>query len=193
MDFKGMGAPSVELLEAELERELEKSDRRRMVKSGIAFLLVTAAGAVLIVVLLLPLLQIKGTSMAMTLDNGDLAVAVNDSRYENGDVVAFNYDNSVLVKRVVGLPGDWIDIDGDGNVYVNDQLLEEPYVYEKGLGRCNIDLPCQVPDGTIFVLGDHRKVSIDSRNTEVGFVKEDAVVGEVLLRIWPLNKIGFIK
>lgn len=193
MDFRGMGVPSVELLEAELEKELEKSDRRRMIKSGIAFLLVTAAGAVLIVVLLLPLLQIKGTSMAMTLDNGDVAVAVNDSRYKNGDVVAFNYDNSILVKRVIGLPGDWIDIDGDGNVYVNDQLLEEPYVYEKDLGRCNIDLPCQVPADAIFVLGDHRKVSIDSRNTEVGFVKEDAVVGEVLLRVWPLNKIGFIK
>ena len=193
MDVNGKAVPSIEQLEAELEKLMERSRRRRAVRDTVFFLMVAAAAAVLIVVLLLPLLQIKGTSMEKTLENGDLAVAVNDSRYGAGDVIAFSYNNSVLVKRVIALAGDWVDIDEDGNVYVNDQLLEEPYVYEKDLGRCNIELPYQVPRGKIFVLGDNRRSSIDSRNTEVGCVREDAVVGEVLFRIWPLTEIGFIK
>lgn len=193
MGLEGKPAPTLELLEAELEKELDRCDRIRMLRNTLFFLVVVAAAAVLIVVLLLPLLQINGASMAQTLYNGDLVVAVNNSRYKNGDVIAFNYNNSILVKRVIALPGEWVDIDGDGNVYVDERLLDEPYVYEKDLGRCNIDLPCQVPEGEIFVLGDHRTVSVDSRNTAVGCVKEDAVVGEVLFRIWPLKKIGFVE
>lgn len=185
-------APTLEQLEAELERELERCERIHMLRNTVFFLVVVAAVAVLIVVLLLPFLQINGASMAQTLQNGDLVVAVNNSRYKNGDVIAFNYNNSVLVKRVIALPGEWVDIDGDGNVYVDDKLLDEPYVYEKDLGRCNIDFPCQVPEGQIFVLGDHRTVSVDSRNTAVGYVKEDAVVGAVVFRIWPLTKMGFV-
>lgn len=185
-------APTLEQLEAELERELERCERIHMLRNTVFFLVVVAAAAVLIVVLLLPFLQINGASMAQTLQNGDLVVAVNNSRYKNGDVIAFNYNNSVLVKRVIALPGEWVDIDGDGNVYVDDKLLDEPYVYEKDLGRCNIDFPCQVPEGQIFVLGDHRTVSVDSRNTAVGYVKEDAVVGAVVFRIWPLTKMGFV-
>ncbi len=193
MEGRAKDVPSLEQLEAELERVMETSSRRRMVRDMVFFLLVVAAAAILIVVLLLPLLQIKGTSMERTLENGDLAVAVNNARYEAGDVIAFNYNNSVLVKRVIALAGDWVDIDEDGSVYVNEQLLDEPYVNEKDLGRCNIDFPCQVPKGKIFVLGDNRKSSIDSRNTEVGCVEEDAVVGEVVFRIWPLSKVSFIK
>lgn len=193
MDFKGKEFPTLEEIEAELERELTKTDRIHMVRNTVFFLMAVAAAAVLTVVLLLPILQINGSSMAETLHNGELVVAVNNSRYKNGEVIAFNYNNSILVKRVVALAGDWVDIDGDGNVYVDDQLLDEPYVYEKDLGRCNIQLPCQVPEGEIFVLGDHRTVSVDSRNTAVGCVKEEAVVGKVLFRIWPLTKIGFIE
>lgn len=185
-------APTLEQLEAELEKELNKYERIHMLRNTVFFLVVVAAAAVLIVVLLLPFLQINGASMAQTLQNGDLVVAVNNSRYKDGDVIAFNYNNSVLVKRVIALPGEWVDIDGDGNVYVDDKLLDEPYVYEKDLGRCNIDFPCQVPEGQIFVLGDHRTVSVDSRNTAVGCVKEDAVVGAVVFRIWPLTKMGFV-
>lgn len=193
MSWEGKQRPALELLEAELERELDRCDRIRLLRNTIFFLVVVAAAAVLTVILLLPFLQINGASMTNTLDNGDMVVAVNNSRYKSGDVIAFNYNNSILVKRVIALPGEWVDIDEDGNVYVDDQLLDEPYVYEKDLGRCNIDLPCQVPEGEIFVLGDHRTVSVDSRNTAVGCVKEDAVVGEVFFRIWPLAKIGFVE
>lgn len=193
MSWEGKEVPTLELLEAELEKELDRCDRIRLLKNTIFLLLVVAAAAVLTAVLFLPFLQINGASMAQTLYNGDLVVAVNNSRYQDGDVIAFNYNNSILVKRVIALPGEWVDIDEDGNVYVDDELLEEPYVYEKDRGRCNIDFPCQVPEGEIFVLGDHRTVSVDSRNTAVGNVKEDAVVGEVFFRIWPLKKFGFIE
>lgn len=193
MSWEGKEVPTLELLEAELEKELDKCDRMRLLKNTILLLLVVSAVAVLTVVLFLPFLQINGASMAQTLYNGDLVVAVNNSQYQDGDVIAFNYNNSILVKRVIALPGEWVDIDEDGNVYVDDELLEEPYVYEKDRGRCNIDFPCQVPEGEIFVLGDHRTVSVDSRNTAVGNVKEDAVVGEVFFRIWPLKEFGFIE
>lgn len=193
VEEKGMGFPTSEEVEKELERELEKCARIRMARNTAFFTLVVAAVAVLTVVLFLPFLQINGNSMEETLHNGEMAIAVNNSRYEKGDVIAFKYNNSVLVKRVIALPGDWVDIDQEGSVYVNDVPLEEPYVYEKGLGKCNIGLPCQVPQGEIFVLGDHRSVSIDSRNTAVGCVREEAVMGEVLFRIWPLKEIGFIE
>lgn len=191
-DIKEKELPTLEIMEAELEKELDKSRRIRMVRDTVFFLVVIAAVVVLIVVSLLPFLQITGTSMAETLHNGDLVVAVKNSRYKNGDIIAFGHNNGVLVKRVIALAGEWVDIDKDGNVYVGEQLLDEPYVYEKDLGRCNIDLPYQVPKGEIFVLGDHRNVSIDSRNTAVGCIKEERVVGEVMFRIWPLTKIGFV-
>lgn len=193
METKKMEAPTLEQIEEELKREQDKNDRIRLIRNTVFFLMVVAAAVVMVVVLLLPVLQINGTSMERTLHSGDLVVAVNSSRYKAGDVIAFNYDDSILVKRAIALAGDWVNIDGDGNVYVNDELLDEPYVYEKTLGECNVDFPCQVQEGKVFVLGDHRSVSIDSRSSAVGCVKNESVVGEVLFRIWPLGKIGFIK
>ncbi len=193
VEEKEISFPTSEEVEKELERELAKCARARMARNTVFFTLVVAAAAVLTAVMFLPFLQINGDSMEETLYNGEMAIAVNNSRYEKGDVIAFKYNNSVLVKRVIALAGDWVDIDKDGSVYVNDVLLEEPYVYEMDLGKCNIGLPCQVPQGQIFVLGDHRTISIDSRNTAVGCVKEETVMGEVLFRIWPLKEIGFIE
>lgn len=164
-----------------------------MLRSTVFSLLVVAAAAVLIAVLLLPVLQINGTSMTDTLQDQDIVVAVSSSKYKTGDVIAFYYNNNILVKRVIASAGDWVDIDKDGGVYVNDQLLDEPYITEKALGDCNIDLPYQVPDGRCFVMGDHRATSIDSRNTAVGCVGNDMVVGKILLRVWPLSDISTIK
>ena len=165
----------------------------RVLRSTVFSLLVVAAAAVLIAVLLLPVLQINGTSMTDTLQDQDIVVAVSSSKYKTGDVIAFYYNNNILVKRVIASAGDWVDIDKDGGVYVNDQLLDEPYITEKALGDCNIDLPYQVPDGRCFVMGDHRATSIDSRNTAVGCVGNDMVVGKILLRVWPLSDISTIK
>lgn len=146
----------------------------------------------MVVVLLLPVLQISGTSMTESLQDKDIVVALNSNKYKTGDIIAFYYNNNILVKRVIAAAGDWVDIDKDGNVYVNEELLNEPYISEKALGDCNITLPYQVPDGRCFVMGDHRATSIDSRNTAVGCVSNDMVIGKILLRAWPLPGFGVV-
>ena len=182
---------------AELE-EAVKRDRyyhrfRNMVTSTFLTLVVVAAAAVLVAVLFLPVLRIYGKSMRGTLDNGDIVVSVKSSNMKTGDVVAFYYNNNILVKRVIAGPGDWVDIDKDGNVFVNHEKLEEPYLDAKAYGETNIELPYQVPDGRIFVMGDNRSVSIDSRNTSIGCVSEEQIVGKIVYRVWPLSQIGRVR
>lgn len=186
-------APSLEQIEAALKKEQYRNSYGKVLRSTVFSLIVVAAAAVLIAVLVLPVLQISGESMTDTLQNGDIVVAVNSSRFKTGDVIAFYYNNNILVKRVIAYAGDWVDIDSDGNVYVNGTKLDEPYVSDKALGECNIDLPYQVPDNRCFVMGDHRATSIDSRNTAVGCVGNDMVVGKILLRVWPLAEFGNVK
>lgn len=184
---------SVELLEAELRKEQHKIRYGKVLKSTIFSLLVVAAIAVLITVLFVPVLQISGTSMTETLQDRDIVAAVSISKYKKSDVIAFYYNNNILIKRVIATAGDWVNIDEEGNVYVNDELLNEPYVNEKAFGQCNITLPYQVPAGKCFVMGDHRATSIDSRNTAVGCIGNEMVVGKIVVRVWPLSGIGFVK
>lgn len=189
---KKLELPSLELLEAELAKEQYKDRYGRVLRSTVFFLVVVAAATVLIAVLLLPVLQISGTSMSPSLQDGDIVVSVNSSGYQIGDIIAFYYNNNILIKRVIASAGDWVNIDPDGNVYVNEQLLEEPYISEKALGDCDIRLPYQVPDGRCFVMGDHRATSVDSRNTAVGCVSNDKVIGKILFRVWPLREVGIV-
>lgn len=186
-------APSLDVIEAALKKEEYRNSYNRVLRSTVFSLIVVAAAAVLVAVLVLPVLQISGESMTETLQDGDIVVAVNSSKFETGDVIAFYYNNNILVKRVIAYAGDWVDIDEDGNVYVNGAKLDEPYISDKALGECNIDLPYQVPDGRCFVMGDHRAVSIDSRNTAVGCVSSDMVVGKILFRVWPMAEFGTVK
>lgn len=185
--------PSLEQIEAALKKEQYRNSYGKVLRSTVFSLIVVAAAAVLIAVLVLPVLQISGESMTETLQNGDIVIAVNSSKFKTGDVIAFYYNNNILVKRVIAYAGDWVDIDSDGNVYVNGTKLDEPYVSDKALGECNIDLPYQVPDNRCFVMGDHRATSIDSRNTAVGCVGNDMVVGKILFRVWPLAEFGKVK
>lgn len=190
---KQISTPSLEAIEGALKKEQYRNTYGRVLRSTIFSLIVVAAVAVLIAVLFLPILQISGESMTDTLQDGDIVVAVNHSKFETGDVIAFYYNNNILVKRVIAYAGDWVDIDEDGNVYVNGEKLDEPYISDKALGECNIDLPYQVPDGRCFVMGDHRATSIDSRNTAVGCVSSDMVVGKIMMRVWPLSEFGTVK
>lgn len=182
--------PDLELLEEELSREKYRKKYKRVLISTISSLITIAAIAVLVANLWMPVLQIYGHSMTPTLEPGNIIISVKGSKFDTGDVVAFYYNNKILVKRVIAGPGDWIDIEEDGTVYVNNKMLDEPYVSEKALGDCNIRLPYQVPDERLFVMGDHRSVSADSRSTAVGCIAYEQVVGRVTLRVWPLNKIG---
>ncbi|WP_300564048.1 signal peptidase I [uncultured Acetatifactor sp.] len=190
--IQAMEAPTVEQLEAELKKEQYRHNYGRVLRSTAFSLLVVAAVAVLVAVLLLPVLQINGTSMTETLQDGDIVVAISNSKFKTGDVIAFYYNNNILVKRVIAAAGDWVDIDGEGNVYVNGELLDEPYITEKSYGNCDIELPYQVPDGKCFVMGDHRATSIDSRNTAVGCISDSGVVGKIMFRVWPLEEIGIV-
>ncbi len=188
----GTQIPTLEQLEAELHRTRHKSRYRKVLRSTSFSLVVVAAVAVLVAMLFLPVLKIDGTSMTETLQDGDIVVAVSGAKFRIGDVVAFYYNNTILVKRVIATAGDWVDIDADGNVYVNGEAIEEPYLAEKALGQCDIDLPYQVPDGRCFVMGDHRSTSIDSRSSTVGCIEAGKIVGRITFRIWPVQEIGLI-
>lgn len=193
MEEKEIWFPTAEQLEEALKKERYKKNYGRALRSTVYSLLVVMAVAVILSVLLMPVMQISGESMSPTLEDKEIVIAVNDHRYNTGDVIGFYFNNSILVKRVIAYAGDWVDIDTDGNVYVNGVLLDEPYLDEKAFGECNITLPYQVPDGKCFVMGDHRLTSVDSRNSAVGCISDDAVVGRLLWRVWPLNAFGVIK
>ena len=187
-----LNIPSVEMLERELKKEQYKRRYGRVLRSTFYSLLVVAAAAVIIAVLVLPVLRISGESMSQTLEDGDIVISLNNRRYKTGDVIGFYFNNSILIKRVIAAAGDWVDIDAEGNVFVNGSRLDEPYVSEKALGDCNIKLPYQVPDGKCFVMGDHRATSVDSRNSGVGCISNEMVVGRLLFRVWPFEQIGAI-
>ena len=184
--------PTIEQLEKELGREKYRSRFRRVMRNTIYALITVAAAAVLVATLWVPVLQISGDSMAPTLTGEQVVVCVKGLSFQPGDVVAFYYDNKILVKRVIAGPGDWVDIDEDGTVYINDVELHEPYLVEKALGDCNIALPYQVPESKIFVMGDHRSVSLDSRITALGCVGDEQVVGKLLFRVWPFEGFGIV-
>ena len=183
---------SVEELESELKREKYRRSYGKALRSTVFTLITVAAAAVLVATLLLPVLRIFGGSMSPTLQDGDIVVAVKGGEVESGDVVALYYNNKILVKRIIAQSGDWVNIDGEGNVYVNDKALEEPYLTEKAFGDADIELPYQVPDGLYFIMGDHRATSVDSRHQTVGCLDPDDIVGKIVLRVWPLSELGGI-
>lgn len=182
--------PGSEQISAELRRMKYRKDYFRMFTSTISSLLVVAAIAVLVSMLALPVLRVTGTSMMPTMENDELVICNKRANFETGDIVAFYLNNKILLKRVIGTAGDWIDLAEDGTVYVNNEPIEEPYLFEKDYGICDINLPYQVPDNCIFVMGDNRAVSVDSRSMSVGSISDEFVIGKVILRLYPFDRVG---
>ena len=187
-----LAMPEMELLQKELKRELYKRRFRRVLRSSFNALIVVAAVAALIATLLLPVLQIAGTSMEPSLNDGDIVVLAKTDRLKNGDLCAFYYSNKILIKRIIGIPGDYIWINNEGTVYLNNEELDEPYISEKALGECDIEFPYQVPENYYFMMGDHRKTSIDSRSSVIGCIAEDQIIGKILCRFWPLSEFRWL-
>lgn len=182
--------PELDQLQAELNRVRYKSRYHSALRSTVYTLIVVAAVAVLVATIWMPVLEIYGSSMTPTFEEGDIVISIKSSDLQPGDLVAFYIGNKILVKRCIAGPGQWVDIDKDGNVYVNNKLLDEPYLSEKAFGDCDIELPYQVPDNRYFCMGDHRDTSVDSRHTSVGCIAEEQIVGKIVFRVWPLNKFG---
>ena len=184
--------PSLSEIQQERKRIRRGAYYRQALRGTVSVLVVVAAVAVLIATLFLPILQISGDSMSPTLEHDEIVVLVKTKEFDRGDLIGFYYQGKILLKRVIALPEDEVAIDEEGNVYVNQELLEEPYVTEKSLGDCDLEFPHKVPGTGYFVLGDRRSNSVDSRNSVVGAVSQDDIIGRVCLRVWPLSRIGLI-
>ena len=188
---KEVSLPTKTQVETERKRYRRQKAYNKALRGTVYVLTIVAAVAVLIATLFLPVLQTEGKSMEPTLHNGDVVLLFKTTRFERGDLCGFTWNNKLLIKRVIGLPGDWIEIDTEGNVYVNGKLLDEPYVKQKALGECDIEFPYQVPQEQYFVVGDMRESSIDSRNSLIGCIEKDQIVGKVFFRIWPFKGLKF--
>lgn len=190
--IRPLQVPPIPLLEQELKRERYNKSFRRLFRSTVYALLVVAAVSVLVSTLFFSVMQIYGNSMTPALSEGELVLAIKGSDFQSGDVIAFYYNNKILVKRVIAASGDWVDLKEDGTVFLNGEELDEPYLSEKAFGECDIELPYQVPESKVFVMGDHRDVSVDSRNSRMGCVSEEQVIGKITFRLWPFNHLGFV-
>lgn len=195
MTFRKQGEvslPTKKQVETERKRYRRKKAYNKALRGTVYVLTIVAAVAVLIATLILPVLQIEGTSMEPTLSNGDIVLLTKTTRFNRGDLCGFTWNNKLLIKRVIGTPGDWVEIDTDGTIYLNGEMLEEPYVEQPAFGECDLEFPFQVPQEQYFVVGDMRESSIDSRNSLIGCIPKDQIVGKVFFRVWPFNRISFL-
>lgn len=184
--------PQLNVLKKELKRERYKRRFRRLLRSTVNALIVVAAVAALVATLILPVLQIAGTSMEPSLNDGNIVLLVKKNNLKTGDLCAFYFSNKILIKRVIGAPGDYIWIEDDGTVFLNGEPLDEPYISRKALGECDVEFPYQVPENNYFVMGDHRETSIDSRSSVIGCIAEDQIVGKIFCKLWPLSEFAFL-
>ena len=189
---KKVSVPSLTEIQSERKRIRRKDYYRQALRGTVSVLVVVAAVAVLIATLFLPILQISGDSMSPTLEHDEIVVLLKTKKFERGDLIGFYYQGKILLKRVIALPEDEVAIDADGNVYVNGELFEEPYVTDKELGDCDLEFPYKVPGTSYFVMGDRRSNSVDSRNSAVGSIPREDIIGKVFVRVWPFSRFGFV-
>lgn len=189
---KKVAVPSLPEIQSERKRIRRKDYYIQALRGTVSVLVVVAAVAVLIATLFLPILQISGDSMSPTLEHDEIVVLLKTKKFERGDLIGFYYQGKILLKRVIALPEDEVAIDADGNVYVNGAVLEEPYVTDKGLGDCDLEFPYKVPGTSYFVMGDRRSNSVDSRNSAVGSIPRENIIGKVFVRVWPFSRFGFV-
>lgn len=181
--------PSMEEVEGEKKRLDKRGEQRHFLAGIIGTLTVFAAAVVLCVTLFFPVLQVTGDSMEPGLREGNLILTRKTDHLKTGDICGFYYNNELLLKRVIGVPGDMVDIDAEGNVSVNGQVLNEPYVLQKALGKSDVSFPLLVPEDCYFVMGDNREVSIDSRSSIIGCVNLEQIEGKVILKLWPPGRV----
>lgn len=191
--YSRINLPTLEQVEAERNRLKHRKTYHKALSSTIYALIIVASIAVLVATLFLPVLQVTGISMEPTLKDEDVIVLLKSKQYETGDLCAFSYQNKILIKRIIATPGDYVSIEDDGTVLLNGKKLDEPYLIEKNLGQCDIKFPYQVPDNKYFMMGDHRSSSIDSRNSVIGCVEKDQVIGRVFVKVWPIQEISIVR
>lgn len=189
---KTIPIPSLSEIQRERKRIRREAYYRQALRGTVSVLVVVAAVAVLVATLFLPILQISGDSMSPTLEHDEIVVLLKTKDFKPGDLIGFYYQGKILLKRVIALPEEEVAIDADGNVYVNGRMLEEPYVTDKGLGDCDLEFPYKVPGTGYFVMGDRRSNSVDSRNSVIGAISRDDIIGKIFIRVWPLSEIGFV-
>ena len=189
---KKVSVPSLNEIQSERKRIRRKDYYKQALRGTVSVLVVVAAVAVLIATLFLPILQISGDSMSPTLEHDEIVILVKTKEFNRGDLIGFYYQGKILLKRVIALPDEEVAIDAEGNVYVNGEVLEEPYVTDKGLGDCDLEFPYKVPGTGYFVLGDQRSNSVDSRNSVIGAISQDDIIGKVFIRVWPFSRFGFV-
>lgn len=190
---KPIELPSIEELEAEISRKKRKQNQHHLLKNALYALITVAAVTALIAVLLMPVLKTYGASMTPTLEEGEYVVVIKSSEAKPGDVIAFKFNNKTFIKRVIALGGSVVDVDEEGYVYVDGEKLDEPYVEDRSFGNGDVEFPFTVPEGQYFVLGDNRVNSADSRNSILGTILPEDLLGRVLFCVWPPSRIGAVR
>ena len=190
---KELEFPSSVQIEKAIAKEKYSRKYKKVLKSTLSSLIVVAAIAVLIATLALPVLQIQGSSMEPTLNDEEIVVLIKTSNLKRGQLCCFSYQNKLLIKRIIGVPGDSIMINEEGYVFVNNEPLDEPYILDRALGECDVDFPVHVTENHYFILGDHRSTSIDSRSSVIGLVESEQIIGKIFFRIWPFDSVGRIE
>ena len=186
---KQVQVPSLKEIQSERKRIRRGTYYRQAFRGTVSVLLVVAAIAVLITTLFLPILQISGDSMSPTMEHNEIVVLLKTKKFERGDLIGFYYQGKILLKRVIALPEDEVAIDADGNVYVNGELLDEPYVSSWS----DFEGEFSVPEDCYFFAGDNRYGSLDARYWARPYIHKDDIKGKAKFVIFPFSSFGTLE